>query len=168
MITFVLQTCSWAPGAGWELQELSALITMFCHCLVIYTLKTLKSNWALFISTIIWSGLIKSEPLNSGSFWLVEKQKSCKLALTPGWLQLFGNLGCYLLSVLHKCICNLRVQLEAFVSAPYIILGFMEKIEPSSTSRGNSRVSLLTDMSWKLASYFGRDPEFFSFFPTTL
>lgn len=42
--------------------------------------------------------------------------------------------------------------------------GFYGKIEPSSTGRGNSRASLLTDMSWKLASYFGRDPRFLFFF----
>lgn len=39
--------------------------------------------------------------------------------------------------------------------------GFYGKIEPSSTCRGNSRASLLTDMSWKLTSYFGRHPGFF-------
>lgn len=80
------------------------------------------------------------------------------------------NPGCYPKAVLHKLICNPRVQLETFVSAPYIILsiGLHGKIEPCSTCRGNSRASLLTDTSWKLASYFGWNPRFFSSFPTTL
>lgn len=80
------------------------------------------------------------------------------------------NLGCYPKAVLHKLICNPRVQLETFVSAPYIILsiGLHGKIEACSTCRGNSRASLLTDTSWKLASYFGWNPRFFSSFPTTL
>lgn len=123
--TFVLQTRSWALGAGPELCELGAVITGFCHCVVVYTRMALKYNWALFISLIIWSGLANSQGFNSGA----EKQKTCKCALSPGRLQWFVNLGHrYLLLVLHKRICNCRVQLQRLVCAPYIILGFMEKL----------------------------------------
>lgn len=125
----------------------------------------LESNWPLFISIIIQTGIWSSDlfdPLRS--------KRTASFLCDFGWLQWSGNLGCYPKAVLHKCICNPRVQLETFVSAPYIILsvGLHGKIEPCSTFRGNSRASLLTDMSWKLASYFGWNPRLFSSFPPPL
>lgn len=103
---------------------------MFCHCVVIYTLTTFKSNWALFISIIIQSGPVKSQVFNSGSFLIHREVEATQVCSDSRWSQWFGNLGHYLLSVLHKNVCNLRVQLETFVSAPYIIPGFMEKLNP--------------------------------------
>lgn len=37
-------------------------------------------------------------------------------------------------------------------------LGLHGKVEPRSTHRGNSRVQLLTDVSWKAAGYIGTVP----------
>lgn len=43
-------------------------------------------------------------------------------------------------------------------SVPSWTSGLRGKVEPRSTHRGNSRVRLLTDVSWKAAGYLGAVP----------
>lgn len=134
--------CSKAPGA---------VITLSCHCVVIYVLK---SDWILFISTIIWLNL---RPL---ILVLFDPWRS-RRAASVLWLQGdCSGLGAW---VVISCQMHLRSKGPTgnICQCPLHNTRFYGKIEPSSNCRGNSRVSLLTDMSWKLASYFGRHPGFF-------
>lgn len=142
------QTSSKAPGA---------VITPSCHCAVIYTLKSI---WILFISTTIW--------LNLSSLILVlfDPWRSRRAARVL-WLQDdCSDLGAWVVVI---SLSNASATPTGNI-CPLHNTRFYGKIEPSSNCRGNSRVSLLTDKSWKSASYFGSCPrQFFPrWFPTTL
>lgn len=137
-----LPMCSKAPGA---------VITMSWHCVVIYTLK---SNGILFISTIIWLNL---RPL----FLVLFDPWSSRRAASVLWLQ--GDCSDLGAGVVISCQTRLQSQGPTgnICQCPLHNTRFYGKIEPSSNCRGNSRASLLTDMSWKLASILEEIQVFF-------
>lgn len=143
-----LPMCSKAPGA---------VITMSWHCVVIYTLK---SNGILFISIIIRLNL---RPL----FLVLFDPWSSRRAASVLWLQ--GD--CSDLGAGVVISCQMRLQSQGptgnICQCPLHNTRFYGKIEPSSNCRGNSRASLLTDMSWKLASILEEIQDFFSLCLTT-